>query len=344
MKHKILIKHHVIFWIVYTFAFSLSEGGFGTTLPKILTFEFLAFPFKLFIVYFNWLYLVPQFFNYKSNSKYLSAVLLTILGLTFLFRLYSIEVLFPLVFPEFMDLEKGYFDVFRLVQIFLVLATLTAITTFWQLYLDWMQKQKRATKLEMEKKETELKYLKSQINPHFLFNTLNTIYSMSLEESKKVPRLILRLSDFLSFSLYETNQRFIPIQKEVELIDNFIELQKDRFQGKVEVNFNFNNINKSLSLPPMVFISLVENAFKHSMKDELGIAKIDINLSTEDSQILLEVKNSRSVDYGQIDKNKSGIGLNNIRRRLDLIYDGNYILDINDKENEFVVILKLNTD
>lgn len=341
MRQKVNIKHHIIFWIFYILALSISEGGYGTTLSKVLLFEFFALPFKISIVYFNWLYLVPIFFNFKNISKYLIYVGFAILSITLIFRYYSMKVSFPYVFPEFMHLQKSYFQPFTLMQIFLVFLMLIAMSTCWQLYMDWLDKQRIANTLQIEKKETELKYLKSQINPHFLFNTLNTIYSLSLEKSNKVPKLLLKLSDFLSFSLYETNQETISVHKEIELIENFIELQKDRFVDRVNVDLNISSQNKSLQIPPMLLITFVENAFKHSLVNEIGIARISIQLKTRDRSLTFLIKNSKS-DQAKTKKEEQGIGLKNIRRRLDLIYNDQYSLNINDNEYEFKVLLRLN--
>ena len=136
----------------------------------------------------------------------------------------------------------------------------------------------------------------------------------------------------------------ISLSKEVELINNFIELQKDRFEGRVKVAFEHNQINDSSSVPPMILISLVENAFKHSLRNELGMAYIDIQLKTQSNQIIFRVKNSKpeSDNLRKLDKN--GIGLQNIRRRLDLLYDDNYTLEIMDNSNEFYVQLELNSN
>ncbi len=340
MKQKINLKYHLFFWCFYLLASVVSEGGYGTSLTQVLLFEVLALPFKLLLVYLNWFYLVPRFFDLKNSTNYLLLAGVTLIAFTFGFRYYSMKFSFPLAFPEFTDLNMTYFLPYTLVRILLVFLILFVVTTCWQFYIDWLEKQRIANLLKIEKRETELKYLKSQVNPHFLFNTLNTIYSLSLEKSVKVPKLLLKLSDFLSFSLYETSQETISIHKEVALIENFIELQKDRFVDRVAVEKKVTIDDQFLQIPPMLLITFIENAFKHSLKNEIGTANIYIELLAKGGSLTFLVRNSKSDETGKAEKEK-GIGLKNIRRRLDLIYGNQYSLDIDDAENTFQILLQL---
>lgn len=323
--------------------FAISEWGQNYSLKDAITSELIFLPVRLISVYLTWFYFVPLLLYKRKNYLFLVSLVCVILILAVCQRAFQLYWAYPIFFSDWLnDGNIQFFKPTRILQNALIIFFPVALTSGWKLLIDYKQKREREAILEIEKKETELKYLKSQINPHFLFNTLNTLYSMALEGSKKVPEIILRLSEFLSFTLYETNQEFIELQKEVELIDNFIELQKDRFQRKVAVNFNINDLNGYLKVPPMILISFVENAFKHSMKDELGVAKINIDLRTEKDKIHFKVTNSKSYST-RINENNRGIGLNNIQRRLDLIYHDLYILDIRNGKEEFEISLTLNS-
>jgi len=304
-------------------------------------FELMGLPLKLTIVYFNWFFLIPRFFDSKKILRYALALICTLVLMTLLFRLYSIHVLFPVVFPEWIEDGTTFFKGYVLMQILLVMTLPVVFTTFWQLYMDWRERQEQTKLLEIEKTETELKYLKSQINPHFLFNTLNNIYSLSLEKSEKVPDLILKLSNFLSFSLYETGSKTIPLQMEIELIVNFIELQTARFFDRVNVRVDIQRDISMTQIPPMILIPFVENAFKHGLKNETGKAEIDIKLFESNGVFSFVVKNSIPSYIDNTSTQKGGIGLKNIRRRLELLYDKDHFLEIEEEENTFKTVLKI---
>ncbi|GAB5398469.1 MAG: hypothetical protein Aureis2KO_00540 [Aureisphaera sp.] len=242
------------------------------------------------------------------------------------------------------DAHIHVFKLTRIVQNMLIISFPAAIATGWKLLIDWNRKQKETQELEIEKKETELKYLKSQVNPHFLFNNLNNIYSLSLERSEKVSDLILKLSEFLSFSLYETSNKTIPIKKEIDLILNFIELQTDRFADRVEVLVDIQEPENFLEIPPVLLIPFVENAFKHSLKNETGKAFINIRLSENNNTLSLEVENSQPENIQEASENKGGIGLVNIKRRLELLYGEKHSLRINETSNTFRVRLELKNE
>jgi LytS/YehU family sensor histidine kinase len=161
-----------------------------------------------------------------------------------------------------------------------------------------------------------------------------------LGNSKKVPALVLKLSDFLSFSLYETNEKFVSLKKEIQLMQNFIELQLSRFEDRVRVEVSIPEKLSDTSIPPMLFVPLVENAFKHSLKNETNLANIAIGLSEEDNDLFFQIENSKSVS-DNLERSKGGIGLSNIKRRLDLIYKSDYSLIIEDLGDRFKVELKI---
>jgi two-component system LytT family sensor kinase len=193
--------------------------------------------------------------------------------------------------------------------------------------------------LRIEKQEAELNYLKSQTNPHFLFNTLNNIYSLARDKSDLAAESILRLSKILRFMLYETSGAFIAIEQELKILSNYIALEKLRYDESLVVNFNHDIEDMKQALPPLLLIPLVENAFKHGVSETRGKPFIDIHLSVNKRQLTFVVKNSSEASGESTVK--ENIGLSNLRRQLELLYtDSN--LSVQQTESVFVATLKIN--
>jgi sensor histidine kinase YesM len=197
-----------------------------------------------------------------------------------------------------------------------------------------------AQRLRIEKQEAELNYLKSQTNPHFLFNTLNNIYSLSRDKSDLAPESILRLSKILRFMLYETGGDYISIEQEIKIISDYIALEKLRYDDTLSVNFNYDIEDMKQAIPPLLLIPLIENAFKHGVSETRMKPFVDIHLSLNKRKLELVVKNSiePSSEKGNV---KESIGLSNLRRQLELLYS-DYNLHLKHGESEFDAILKIN--
>ena len=201
--------------------------------------------------------------------------------------------------------------------------------------------------LRIEKQAAELNYLRSQTNPHFLFNTLNNIYSLARDKSDLAPESILRLSKILRFMLYETGGAFISIEQELKIITDYIELEKLRYDESLRINFNHDIEDMKQALPPLLLMPLVENAFKHGVSETRSLPFIDIHLSVNKRLLEFEVKNSSEIvaeDKSQLAGQagiKENIGLFNLRRQLELLYT-DYSLDVRQGTSVFTATLKIN--
>jgi LytS/YehU family sensor histidine kinase len=195
-------------------------------------------------------------------------------------------------------------------------------------------------RLRIEKQEAELNYLRSQTNPHFLFNTLNNIYSLSRDKSDLAPESIMRLSKILRFTLYEASGEFIAIEQELKIIDDYIALEKLRYDESLRINFNYDVEDMKQALPPLLLMPLVENAFKHGVSETRNRPFVDIHLSVKNRQLLFVVKNSSDIDNEERNV-KENIGLSNLRRQLELLYT-DYNLSVQQGESVFTATLKLN--
>lgn len=194
--------------------------------------------------------------------------------------------------------------------------------------------------LRIEKQTAELNYLRSQTNPHFLFNTLNNIYSLAKDKSDLAPESILRLSKILRFMLYETTGAYIAIEQEIKVIGDYISLEKIRYDESLGINFNHDIENMKQAIPPLLLMPLVENAFKHGVSETRGNPFIDIHLSVNKRQLTFVVKNSAETYSGQ-EGIKENIGLSNLRRQLELLYR-DYDLSVQPGNGVFTASLKIN--
>ena len=197
-----------------------------------------------------------------------------------------------------------------------------------------------AQQLRIEKQAAELNYLKSQTNPHFLFNTLNNIYSLARDKSDQAPESILRLSKILRYMLYEAGGNYIAVEQELKIIGDYISLEQLRYDESLRINFNYDVEDMKQALPPLLLIPLVENAFKHGAAETRSQPFVDIHLSIANRRLAFFVRNSTEEDPGN-GQVKESIGLTNLRRQLELLYT-DYEVSVEQLRSEFSATLKIN--
>ena len=197
-----------------------------------------------------------------------------------------------------------------------------------------------------EEKNAQLKLLKAQLNPHFLFNTLNNLYGLSVIKSDKLPQLMLKLSDLLRYSLYDTKETFVPLEKEIQYLENYISLEEIRLEDQTTIEFAKSGNIADKSIAPMLLIVFVENAFKHlgALRNEKS--KVSVDIQVDGTQLFFKCINSidtstSDLSEENLEKGKSGIGLENAKKRLNLIYPGKYQLDTTTENNQYSITLTL---
>lgn len=199
-------------------------------------------------------------------------------------------------------------------------------------------------KLQKEKLQLELNALKAQIHPHFLFNTLNNLYSLTLKNSEKASEVVLKLSDIMRYVLYQANEQQVDLKKEIEFARNYVDLQRIRYQDKYKITFESTGNFDELKVAPLLFIDFIENAFKHGLERRFNDGFVSVKFNIKEHQVSLNVTNSK----GQNDEDlrseylkRKGIGLQNVQRRLDLIYGETHQLNISENEEIFEINLTL---
>lgn len=192
-------------------------------------------------------------------------------------------------------------------------------------------------RLRNERKKAELLHLKSQVNPHFFFNTLNNLYGLIKTDPKKAEELVLKLSDIMRYSIYKAQKECVTLEEEVEYLNNYIELHKMRYHKEIDVDFRV-DIKEGHTVMPLLFIILVENAFKHGVENLREKAFVHISLTTADNEIHFEIKNNFD---DSIASEGHGIGLHNLKRRLELAYENKYQLRLAQRNGEYLAELRL---
>jgi sensor histidine kinase YesM len=209
------------------------------------------------------------------------------------------------------------------------------------LFRKWLEQQRVTEELMKEKVAAELALLKSQVQPHFIFNTLNNIYMLSLKNSPMTSDMIYRLSALLSYMLYDTKRQFIEVEKEIEYVKNYINLEKIRYGEHLDVQMNvFNNV-KGVQVPPLLFLPLVENAFKHGVSNAVEDCWIHIDVSLKKDALIFKIENSTIKEKCDTNGFGNGLGLDNLRKRLDILYPNRHDLKTMQDECSHLAVLKL---
>jgi two-component system, LytTR family, sensor histidine kinase AlgZ len=226
---------------------------------------------------------------------------------------------------------------------YLCMTTSAASPMIIKFFKLWAIKQRDWIRAQQEKITAELQLLKAQVHPHFLFNTLNNIYSFSMEGSPKTPGLILKLSSLLSYMLYDCKAEEVRLEKEIEIMKNYIDLEKERYGNKIEISWSVEGDIKDKFIAPLIMLPFLENAFKHGTSEQIEKPWLGVDISVKHNILRCKIANSKN-EY--VPYNNNGIGINNVKKRLEFIYAGKYELKINDEGNFFVIsmLVKLTGD
>ncbi|MBK9687900.1 MAG: histidine kinase [Saprospiraceae bacterium] len=217
-----------------------------------------------------------------------------------------------------------------------------AASSIYYILSDWMKGQNEKQELANQTLQSELKFLKSQINPHFLFNTLNSLYALTLKKSDLAPEIVLKLSEMMRYMLYECNEKYVSLEKEVNYVINYLDLEKLRHGKKINIHFQQSGEIRNQLIAPLLFIPFIENCFKHGVSHQIAEAFVDIKININGQEVSVEIENSKhAVMPGAHQKKSGGIGLVNVKRRLDLLYADAYELKITDTPTTYKVTLFL---
>ncbi|SDB50527.1 Histidine kinase [Flavobacteriaceae bacterium MAR_2010_188] len=322
---------HLLFWVLVVTYFA---WGFGLDVNPKLSFINAAYflPGHFIMVYSLLYWLVPQ---YLLKRKFLP-FFIGLLCVTSLCVLYT--VLAQLSISNTRNFSGATLTVGRNILPFLHVG---AIAASIKLLKHWYFQRQLTVEAEKEKMVAELKLLKAQLHPHFLFNTLNNLYSHTLEFSPKSPEIVLKLSGLLRFMIYESNTPRISLVKEMELLHNYISLEQLRYGDRLDMSISVNGDIEKYQIAPMLLLPFLENAFKHGTSRQIDQCWISFNLSVENSLMTFKLINSIEPHLEGEDQKLGGMGLQNVERRLQLLYKDNYQIETMKMEDVFVVNLEL---
>lgn len=343
LYNRFKLASHIIFWTgsvaLLTFIFYLYDETLNFNLIEKSIITNIGFALA---VYVNLYFLIPRFLKQKNYIFYIFWLVI-LLSFSSLF----IQLLFIFPLKSLLKTTGGLkaFSPNLHSAYFFSTLVYVSITSFLKFIREWLSMQDlnlKLVKIEQQKLEAELNTLKGQLNPHFLFNSLNNIYSLALIKSDKVPELILKLSDLMRHIIYESREKFIPLDKELEFVDNFVALQKIRTSDKTKIHYEISGEIPSAKIAPLIFEPFIDNAFKHGLpgSENSDFIKIHFNF-TQPGTLLFHIENNFE-EAATWEKKHSGIGIENVKQRLKLLYvPKEYDLKIEKTNSIHKVYLKL---
>jgi len=341
-KTILTIILHGLFWVLvwfffyYFFSYNSSDNGY------VIWFSSLLLPVTIAITYFSVYYLIPKLLFLKEYRKLALYSFFTLVASSYIIVLiiYGSMIIYQGFNPtNIPPMVKNFF--FILILVYLVVGLVSFVTILNRSFKTEKRNKDLQNKMltaQLQFKEHELNYLKKQIHPHFLFNTLNTIYGLALQQSDHTPEVILRLSNLLDYILYQVEKPRVSLKEEVLHIKEYIELERIRFMDTLKVELNSNDIPEEIEIAPMLLIPLVENAFKHGGLAQ-GYLRIRIDILVEN--LLLDFRIKNTVISDETGENENGIGLENFRKRLDLNYMDNYSLENRIRDGWYIAHLRI---
>jgi len=265
--------------------------------------------------------------------------MILILGLVYVLRTeLNILLVTKEIWPE-SEFPSHFFDIDHVLQVTLGEIYVISFVTAIKFVAEWFIEKRKNEELAQLQLNTELKYLRTQIQPHFFFNTLNSLYALTLKKSDNAPRLVLKLSDMMQYILYEVETSKVSLLQEINHINNFLDIEHLRFPDRIESEMDITGNIDNIKVPPLLFLSFIENCFKHGLKEE---DKIIVQMSfeiTSDKYLLFKLSNS--FNPNKTEKTKHGIGLQNTERRLQLLFGNNYSLQAKTVDDMYQISLKI---
>lgn len=331
-------KYHIIFWLGY-FSFNVVRwGSYFDDYWYSLKSNLVEFPLHIIIVYLNIYFLIPKFILTKKYKRYIFLLLLS-LGILYVVRTgLNYLLVTKNIWPEAEGFQQA-FTFNHIVAVVLGELYVVALASAIKLTVDWVYEKTRFEKLKKVQLRTELNFLKSQIQPHFFFNTLNNLYALTLEKSDTAPSVVLKLSDIMQYVLYDVKEPLIRLFDEINYIQNYLDLERLRYGDKINSTIEIAGNIDTLKVPPLLFLPFIENCFKHGTKNNPNI-DVAINFEiTENKYLIFKVENSlnKNVNF----KTTHGIGIQNVKRRLELLYDSDFELQTIINEQKYCVQLKI---
>jgi len=322
---------HAFFWLLILAFYATFFGRENSNYIQTFFFVGLLMPVTIGTTYFLNYYLVPRYLMKERYGFFVLYFSYTMLGSLFLEMMIAMLTFIVMAEMRIKEMSPASIDIFFLLTALLMVVFFGVAI---KMLLHWRQSKEDYQKLSHDKVEAELKFLKVQLNPHFLFNTLNNLYYLATEKSDKAPQAILQLSEMLDYVMHSSKATFVPLERELKQVENYIALELLRYEDRVRVTTDFTGHLANHRIAPMILITLIENAFKHGVMPTTGKSWIRLSVEAQERGLSISIGNSLShVKQG------NRIGLENLRSQLDLLYGQDYSMDIHSDDSTFLVNL-----
>jgi len=330
---------HISFWCVYLSFFFYqisSRPGFDSDPWIALSRTAFHVTFNMIAAYMNYFIFLPRFLEHRKISRYLLEFAIPFILLT------TIRVhLQRFLVDGYTHHEHYFYSNIYIVQMSATTLFIVIFVSMLRFAKDWFELEARKKELENEKLTAELSFLKEQINPHFLFNTLNNLYYLAYTKSDNTTEVIAKLSQMMRYMIYESNHQQVELSKEIEYMQNYVSLERLRLNSQIPIDFKVDGDPTGIKVAPLILITFLENAFKHGVSSDNKSAWVKVSIKLSGKSFIYTVENSKINGVHSEHAGKSGIGLQNVKRRLELTYPEKYDLDVKDLSDRYYVQLKL---
>lgn len=337
--YKKNIVFNILFWVVYFLYEWLSQAGLNCEWNRFFINASVIVPITCCATWITISLLKKQFLKGKKTNFWIGFCI-SVLAFTMIRRLFNYYYTYPLYWPQGLSTNLFWWPKLLIegVSIYLIVG----LYTMFYFMKAWYDQQRKAQALQKDKVEAQLELLKSQVQPHFIFNTLNNIYSFSVQNNTRTSEMIYRLSALLSYMLYDSKQHTIPLKKEIEYVNNYIELEKIRYGDRLDISMNIFDSIDNFYITPLLLLPLIENSFKHGVCN-IGNNWIRIDISVVDDWLSVKIENSYENKNGNLNNNGNGngIGLDNVKKRLDILYQGRHEFRYMPDGHSFLTVLKV---
>ncbi|MEH6704055.1 sensor histidine kinase [Galbibacter orientalis] len=338
VKKTIALKYHFYFWGIYFMINFIRWGSYFNDYSYSFSSNLVEFPLHIVIVYFNVYYLIPKLIFKKKYVLYVISLIL-LLAIHYIIRSgLNYWLVTENLWPEAQGTQEA-FGFNHILAVSIGELYVIGITAAIKFTVDFIDERNQNQQLRELQYKTELKYLKAQMQPHFFFNTLNNLYALTLKKSSQASDVVLRLSDIMKYIIYDASKKRLPLIQEINYIDNYIELEKLRYEDSIESEINIDGTIDGIQVPSLLFLPFIENSFKHGVQNNKKL-KLTVFFEKAGQYLIFKVLNNFDIEKSE-SETQGGIGLKNMQRRLEILYKDNFDLKTEVNSDMFVVTLKI---
>jgi sensor histidine kinase YesM len=338
------LLRHVVFWGVFVVIIAAGVGHLqNTPFLQSLYGALVWLPYQIGVAYVLLYGIIPRFFQKKYQTALLLLVAWLLLGIlgNFLFR-YFVFIPFRTALLSVPTYTHSTYRTAFTVNSYMLTNAIAFVAAIPKILRYHYQKERANQQLLRETRTIELQLLKSQVHPHFLFNTLNNLYSLTQKQSDQAPEIVLKLTGLLHYMMYECNAPEVYLNNEIAALKDYIELERLRYGKRLTIRTHIAGDLEQKKIAPLLLIPFVENAFKHGAAEQISQACIELQLMVKENNLFFELVNSQNTPETElINHHRGGIGLKNVRKRLNLIYPDQYDLTIESQKEKFIIVLKI---